>query len=75
MALQKPGYANVLPNEERILTRLKENNGFLNLNDYSSPEEITAALEMSKKTFKKAIGSLFKQRKIRIEEKGIYLNP
>lgn len=74
VTLQKPGYANVLPNEEKILARLKENNGFLNLNDYSSPEEITAALEMSKKTFKKAIGSLFKQRKIRIEEKGIYLN-
>ena len=74
MSLQKSGYENVQPNEEKILAKLKESNGFLKLNDYSSPEEITAVLEMSKKTFKKAIGSLFKQRKIRIEEKGIYLN-
>lgn len=73
-SLQKQGYANVPPNEEKIMTKLKENDGFLKLGDYSSPEEITTALEMSKKTFKKAIGSLFKQRLIRIEEKGIFLN-
>ena len=73
-SLQKQGYDNVQPNEEKIMDKLKENDGFLKLGDYSSPEEITAALEMSKKTFKKAIGSLFKQRLIRIEEKGIFLN-
>lgn len=74
VSLEKFGYGKVQSHEEKILSKLKEGNGFLNLNDYSSPEEITAALEMSKKTFKKAIGALFKQRKIRIEEKGIYLN-
>ena len=74
VSLEKLGYEKVQGNEEKILEKLKENKGFLNLNDYSTPEEITAVLEMSKKTFKKAIGSLFKQRKIRIEEKGIYLN-
>jgi len=74
VSLEKLGYEKVQSNEEKILVKLKENNGFLKLNDYSSPEEITEVLEMSKKTFKKAIGSLFKQRKIRIEEKGIYLN-
>ncbi|MFI5163852.1 MAG: S1 RNA-binding domain-containing protein [Bacteroidia bacterium] len=74
VSLQKPGYENVPPNEEKILAKLKENKGFLKLNDYSSPEEITTILEMSKKTFKKAIGSLFKQRKIRIEKDGIYLS-
>ena len=73
VSLEKIGYEKVQGHEEKILAKLKENKGFLNLNDYSSPEEITAVLEMSKKTFKKAIGSLFKQRKIRIEEKGIYL--
>ena len=36
-------------------------------------QEITARLQMSKKTFKKAIGALYKQRLIRIEEDGIYL--
>ena len=74
VSLEKFGYEKVQSHEERILAKLKEGNGFLKLNDYSTPEEITAALEMSKKTFKKAICSLFKQRKIRIEEKGIYLN-
>lgn len=74
VSLEKQGYVKVRSHEENILEKLKTNKGFLPLNDYSSPEEITAALEMSKKTFKKAIGALFKQRKIRIEEKGIYLN-
>lgn len=74
VSLEKFGYGKVLSHEEKILTKLKENNGFLPLNDYSSPEEIIAILEMSKKTFKKAIGSLFKQRVIRIEKDGIYLS-
>jgi len=74
VSLEKSGYGKVQPNEEKILAKLKENKGFLKLNDYSSPEEIIAVLEMSKKTFKKAIGSLFKQRIIRIEENGIYLS-
>ena len=73
VSLQKQGYANVKSNEEKILLKLKENNGFLDLNDDTPPEKITAVLEMSKKTFKKAIGALFKQRLIRIEEQGIYL--
>ncbi|MEK6616473.1 MAG: S1-like domain-containing RNA-binding protein [Bacteroidota bacterium] len=73
VSLQKSGYANVQPNEKKIIGKMKENNGFLKLSDTSSPEEITAVLEMSKKTFKKAIGSLFKQRIIHIEENGIYL--
>ena len=74
VSLQKSGYENIQPNELKILAKLKEAKGFLALNDYSSPDEIVSALAMSKKVFKKAIGSLFKQRLIRIEEKGIYLN-
>ena len=74
VSLQKLGYENVQLNEQKILSILKEKDGFLALNDYSSPEEIATVLEMSKKVFKKAIGSLFKQRLIRIEKKGIYFN-
>lgn len=73
VSLQKSGYANVEPNEKKILEKLKQSSGFLNLSDKSDPDDITEILEMSKKTFKKAIGSLFKQRLIKIEEKGIYL--
>lgn len=73
LTLQKPGYAHVEPNAEKILQILKKNNGFLGLHDKSDPEEVSTRLQMSKKTFKKAIGALYKQRLIRIEEDGVYL--
>jgi predicted RNA-binding protein (virulence factor B family) len=50
------------------------NNGFLALHDGSHPEDIKTVLKMSKKTFKKAIGLLYKQKQIEIKEDGIYLN-
>jgi predicted RNA-binding protein (virulence factor B family) len=53
VSLQKPGYENVEPNAQRILSTLKEQKGFLPLNDYSEPDAIYQSLEMSKKTFKK----------------------
>ena len=71
--LQKPGYAQVEPNAENILQLLRKHEGFLDLHDKSDPEEITARLHMSKKAFKKAIGALYKQRLIRIEEDGVHL--
>jgi predicted RNA-binding protein (virulence factor B family) len=43
------------------------------LNDNSHPEEIKSVLKMSKKTFKKAIGSLYKQKLIDINNEGIQL--
>ncbi len=52
---------------EEILKILKANDGVLNISDKSSPEEIYTALKMSKKTFKKAIGILYRERKIIIE--------
>jgi predicted RNA-binding protein (virulence factor B family) len=71
--LQKPGYENVEPNAEIILEELRLNRGFLRLNDDSHPEDIKTVLKMSKKTFKKAIGALYKQKLIEIKEDGIYL--
>lgn len=73
MILQAEGMDHVEPSAQKILDVLKSSNGFLALHDKSNPEEIQALLEMSKKTFKKAIGTLYKKRLIRIEEKGIYL--
>lgn len=73
VSLQRAGYENVEPNARRILATLRAENGFLPLTDNTSPEVIYAALEMSKKTFKKAIGTLYRERKIVIEEKGIRL--
>tara|TARA_R110002072_G_scaffold129439_17_gene267926 strand:+ start:24 stop:851 length:828 start_codon:yes stop_codon:yes gene_type:complete len=73
VVLEKPGYAQVEPNSHKILLLLRKHQGFLDLNDKSSPEEIVRRLEMSKKAFKKAIGNLYRQKMISLEEDGIHL--
>jgi len=73
VALQKQGYEAVEPNAQVILDELKASRGFLRLHDNSHPEDIRTVLKMSKKTFKKAIGLLFKQKLIDIKDDGIYL--
>ena len=56
---------------ERILEEMRENDGFLPLNDKSSPTVIYDLFGVSKKKFKMAIGGLFKKRKISIDPDGI----
>lgn len=73
IALGQVGYRNIEPNAEAILCELKDNSGFIDLTDKSSPEDIKELLQMSKKSFKKAIGSLYKQKLITIKENGIRL--
>ena len=73
VSLQKLGYQNVEPNAELILDELRASKGFLRLSDNSSPEDIKTVLKISKKTFKKAIGLLYKEKLIEIKEEGIYL--
>lgn len=74
IALGRIGYRNIEPNAELIMNELKDNSGFINITDKSSPEAIKETLQMSKKNFKKAVGSLYKQRLITIKDDGIYLN-
>lgn len=69
----KLGYEKVEKYAQIILDELEYNDGFLGLNDDSHPEEIKQILNMSKKTFKKTIGALYKEKKIEIKENGIYL--
>ena len=73
IALGQIGYRNIEPNAKKILDTLGDNSGYLPLHDKSSPEAIKEALEMSKKNFKKAIGTLYKQKQITIEKDGIRL--
>ena len=73
VSLQKQGYENIEPNAELILAKLKANNGFLDITDKSDANYVMYQLEMSKKTFKKAVGALYRQRLVRLEEDGIYL--
>ena len=71
--LQPDGYEQVDEASGKVLQALQENDGFLALSDKSDPEKIKARLQMSKKVFKKAIGGLYKTRKIVIEADGIRL--
>jgi len=58
---------------QRILNELTARNGFLDLHDKSPPDDIKNVLQMSKKTFKKGIGVLYKQQKIQLLPNGIQL--
>ena len=74
ITLQASGYRNVSDtNCELIYEALEENNGFLEITDKSAPDEIYDMFGISKKAFKRAIGALYKQRKITIESNGIKL--
>jgi len=73
VTLQKGGADSIEPNAQFILDELRESRGFIRLNDNSHPEDIKTVFKMSKKAFKKAIGSLYKQRLIEIKEDGIHL--
>ncbi|MCL6266136.1 S1 RNA-binding domain-containing protein [Flagellimonas myxillae] len=73
VALQPLGAKMLEPTANMILEKLNANGGFLPLHDKSSPEEIQKQLHLSKKSFKKAIGTLYRERKIVIKENGIQL--
>ena len=56
-----------------IVDYLKEQGGFAAVHDKSTPQLISDVFGMSKKVFKKTIGTLYKQRRIVIERNGIRL--
>jgi predicted RNA-binding protein (virulence factor B family) len=72
--LHQPGYAKVHDTAWKILEELHKHNGFLPVTDKSAPEEIYAVVGVSKKTFKKAVGALYKKKMISIGAKGITLS-
>lgn len=71
LSLRDRGYIQVVSDSNLILEKLKEGNGFLGLNDKSSPEEIMEELGMSKGAFKRAIGGLYKEKIIILQDNGI----
>ncbi|ESU21284.1 hypothetical protein FCR2A7T_05810 [Flavobacterium cauense R2A-7] len=73
VSTRKLGFESIEPSSQVILDELKASRGFLRLNDDSHPEDIKTVLKMSKKTFKKAIGLLYKQKLIDIKDDGIHL--
>lgn len=68
------GYRRVLPLAEEIFDTLISKGGFIPFNDKTPPEEIRSSFGVSKKAFKQALGSLYKQRRIRFEDDGIAIN-
>lgn len=73
VVLQSPGYRSIEPNANFILEELKAAGGFMPLHDKSDPQAIKNELGMSKKSFKKAIGTLYKDKQIAIKPDGIEL--
>jgi predicted RNA-binding protein (virulence factor B family) len=73
VSLQPEGYENIDEFQKIILDKLEINYGLLYLSDQSTPEEIKDELQMSKKNFKKAIGGLYRDKKIEILEDKIKL--
>jgi len=71
VSLQKQGYKVVDELGELILEKLQENGGFLSVNDNTSSEEINDLFACSKKSFKKTIGTLYRNHRIFITDEGI----
>lgn len=71
--LQKRGKIHIDDSAQLILTKLQKQGGFIEAGDHTSPESIKHMFGISKKAFKRAIGALYKERLIAIEDKGIRL--
>jgi predicted RNA-binding protein (virulence factor B family) len=71
LSLQKYGAAKVGDFSTHFLDYLKQHDGFTPLGDKSAAEDIYDTFGVSKKTFKKTVGELYKKRLIVIEEGGI----
>ena len=73
LRLQKPGYKAIEPLSQKIMDKLQKQGGFIAVTDKSRPKVIADLFGVSKKTFKKAIGNLYKKRLITLERNGIRL--
>ena len=73
LGLDPEGYQRIAPLADRILTALRSQDSKLPVHEGSSPEDIRAAFQTSKKAFKQAIGNLYRQRLIEIKGADIVL--
>lgn len=72
VSLRPLGYRNTIEDDKaRILHLLIQKNGELQLTDKSSPESIKFHLQMSKKAFKRALGALYKEKKVLLHQDKI----
>ncbi len=73
LSLQQSGYQKIDDISRSILKTLKEHGGRIAVTDKSPPEDIYSLFGVSKKTFKKAIGALYKKKRIILDANGIKL--
>lgn len=60
-------------NAQLVLSALEENGGFLPFDDRSDPERIRDFFSMSKSDYKKAIGRLYREKRITFRNGGVEL--
>lgn len=73
LSLRQKAYLQMDEDAERIYTEIKARGGRLPFNDKAAPEVIREEMNMSKNEFKRAVGRLYKERKISILPEGIEL--
>lgn len=73
LSLYPAGFKKAQTSAELIIEYLKRNDGFMELTDKSPADEIYETFGISKKNFKMAVGSLYKNRVIEIGQNGIRL--
>jgi len=73
VVIQKQGVEAIQNDTEIVLNYLKINEGYALIGDFSEPNLIYRELGISKKAFKKAVGSLYKQKLISITDTGLQL--
>lgn len=73
LELQREGFKKVDDFSESLLHYIKEHDGFTKINDKTDAEEIYSEFGVSKKTFKKAVGDLYKKKLIVLCNDGIHL--
>jgi predicted RNA-binding protein (virulence factor B family) len=71
VSLQQTGLAEVETAVVKLAKLLEDHGGVLPVNDRSEPQEVSRLTGMSKKVFKRALGMLLKQGKVRQTEHGI----
>lgn len=71
LSLREKAYIQMGKDAERLMEMLEKEGGRLPFGDKAAPELIRAKTGMSKNEFKRAVGNLYKQRRIAIEPDGI----
>lgn len=73
MSIHQKAYLQMSDDGEKILAVIEEYDGILPYNDKASPEVIYRDFQMSKAAFKRAVGGLYKAKKIEITDSNIKL--